>query len=225
MSELKLFEYNSANSLDFKPKNLVIFLHGYGANGENLLSLAHEFRHTVPEAHFISPNAAESWEGGFPNCYQWFSLYDQNMQRKPFDETMENIIKSNDKLSNFIDQQLDRFNLNLSDLFLIGFSQGAMMSIYQSLVRKTKVKAVISYSGRVILPELTGKEILSRPDICLIHGRKDMVVPFEHFEEGKKILAEKLIPFEAYPIDELDHSIDKSGIRYASNFINKFFKN
>lgn len=224
MSELKLFEYSSIDSKNSKPKNLVFFLHGYGANGENLLSLAHEYRNVIPEAHFISPNAVEPWEVGFPNCYQWFSLYDKNETRIPFEKTLENIVKSNHILTNLIDTQLNRFDLTPKDLILVGFSQGAMMSIYQSLTRKEKIKAVIAYSGRVILPELAGQVINSKPEICLIHGVNDMVVPFDHFEQGKKILTEKDIPFSAYPIQGLDHSIDKSGIKYATNFLSKFFK-
>jgi predicted esterase len=68
---LTTHEYGTTKS----PKFLVILLHGYGANGENLIELANEFQPIIPDAYFIAPNAIEPWEGGFPNCYQWFSLY------------------------------------------------------------------------------------------------------------------------------------------------------
>ncbi len=217
MTKLNFFEYKTSEN----PQNLVIFLHGYGANGENLISLAQEFKLALTNAHFVSPNAVEDWEGGFPNCYQWFSLYSKNIERKPFEQMAQNIQDSNKILSNFIDQQLARFNLTIKDLILVGFSQGAMMAIYNSLSRKEEVKSVIAYSGRVILPELTGDKILSKPKICLIHGEDDSVVPFDHFIEGQKILEKNGINHEAFSIKGLDHSIDIAGIRHAMNFLRR----
>ena len=214
MSELKFYEYTTTNN----PKYLVVFLHGYGANGENLIDLAHQFKEVAPEAHFISPNAVEQWEGGFPNCYQWFSLYDNSL-RKPFLETVENIKKSNIALQKFVDEQLARFNLELKDLILVGFSQGAMMSIYQSLIRNSSMKAVIAYSGGVILPENIGEKTISKPNICLVHGEEDVVVPFENFIEGVKILEDNNIPFKSHSIKGLDHSINLEAIEFGKNFL------
>ncbi len=216
MSELKFYEHSDAKN----PKYLVIFLHGYGANGENLLDLAYEFKRALPEAHYISPNAIEPWEGGFPHAYQWFSLYG-GMERKAFEDISTNIKRSNKILQEFIQKQLDRFNLTPDQLFLVGFSQGAMMAIYQGLIANQKFAGVIGFSGKVILPELTGEKIISKPNICLIHGKEDSVVPFSFFEEGKKILTEKDIPFDSQAIDNLDHSIDIGGIRAAQKFIKK----
>ncbi len=220
MSELKFFEHTTSKN----PQNLVVFLHGYGANGENLINLANEFKIVLPKANFISPNAVEKWEGGFPNCYQWFSLYGENTERKAFEQTVENIKKSNEKLTTFIDDQLKRFNLTPKDLILVGFSQGAMMAIYNGLARQQKIKSIVAYSGRVILPNIVGEKILSKPEICLIHGEDDAVVPFDHFIEGKKILANENIPFDSCSVKGLDHSIDISGIRYAMEFLKKVGK-
>jgi phospholipase/carboxylesterase len=217
MNELKYYKDFTTNN----PQNLVVFLHGYGSNGENLISLSNDFKSAILQANFISPNAVEDWEGGFPNCYQWFSLYNYNGNAKPFDEVAKNIKQSNKKLTDFIDDQLNQFNLTEENLILIGFSQGAMMAIYNSLTRKKKVKAVIAYSGRVILPQLAGDLISSRPEICLIHGRNDSVVPFSHFIDGQKILKENNISFKAHDIDNLDHSINLLGIKYAIQFLNK----
>ena len=79
---------------DKSPKSLVILLHGYGANGENLIELANEFQPIIPDAYFIAPNAIEPWEGGFPNCYQWFSLY-AGVERKALDVLAPKIKKAN----------------------------------------------------------------------------------------------------------------------------------
>ena len=216
MSELKFHQHSTTKN----PKYLVIFLHGYGSNGENLIGLSQEFLPIIPDAHFISPNAVEPWEGGFPNSYQWFSLY-AGMERKTLVDLADNIKKSNQILQNFINSQLEKFNLTWQNLFLAGFSQGAMMAIYQGLISQQKPRGIISYSGKVILPEMLGEQTISKPEICLIHGEIDSVLPFENFLEAKKILSEKEISFESHAIDNLDHSIDIRGIKAAQKFIKK----
>lgn len=216
MLELKFHEYCATKN----PKYLVIFLHGYGANGENLIGLAPEFKRILPDAHFISPNAIQDFEGGFPNAFQWFSLYG-GIERKSLDSISGDIKNSNKILADFISDQLTRFNLAADKLFLVGFSQGAMMAIYQGLIAKEKPAGVIAYSGRVILPEMLGAQTISKPDICLIHGEADSVVPFTNFLEGKEILHENKIPFEAFSFAHLDHSIDFNGVKTAQKFIKK----
>jgi len=216
MTDLKFFEYSEVKN----PKHLVIFLHGYGANGENLLGLSQEFKRVLPEAHFISPNAIDPWEGGFPDCYQWFSLY-SGAERKAMADIADNIRNANKILRNFIQKQLTRFNLKPENLFLVGFSQGAMMSLYQGFIAPEKCAGIVSFSGRLILPEMIGEKSVSIPEICLIHGKLDSVLPFEHFIEAKKTLKEKKIPFIAEEIPDLDHSIDIHGIRTAQAFVKK----
>jgi phospholipase/carboxylesterase len=216
MTDIKFHEYSEVKN----PKHLVIFLHGYGSNGENLLGLAQEFKRVLPEAHFISPNAIEPWEGGFPDCYQWFSLYSGN-DRKAIHDIAHNVRNSNKILQSFIHEQLKRFNLKPENLFLVGFSQGAMMSLYQGFNAPEKFAGIVSFSGRLILPETVGEKSLSIPEICLIHGELDSVLPFEHFIEAKKTLESQKISFIAEAIPNLDHSIDIHGIRTAQAFVKK----
>lgn len=216
MSDLKFYEYSDSKN----PKYLVIFLHGYGANGENLISLAYEFKDILPQAHFISPNAIEPWEGGFPNSYQWFSLHG-GIDRRPLAEIAGDIKRSNKILGKFIDDQLARFKLTAEKLFLVGFSQGAMMSMYQGLIKAEKPAGIVAFSGRLILPESIGEKTLSKPNICLVHGKADSVVPFANFLESEKVLTQEKIPFESHAIPNLDHSIDIHGIQAAQAFIKK----
>lgn len=219
MSELKFFEYSDSKA----PKYLVIFLHGYGSNAANLIELSHEFKHILPDAHFIAPNGVEPWEGGFPDAYQWFSL-SNGTERKNLDIISKDIRHSNKILQRFIDQQLTRFNLTPQQLFIAGFSQGAMMSIYQGLIRPEKVAGIISFSGRVILPEMTGEIIISKPEICLIHGENDSVLPFNYFIEAKKLLELEKVSFESHAFSHLDHSIDGRAIKAAQNFVKKLIQ-
>lgn len=213
---IEFYEHSASND----PKYLVIFLHGYGANGENLIGLHHEFSYALPDAHYISPNAVEPWEGGFPHAYQWFTLYNGS-DRHTLVEIARDIKKSNQILADFIAAQLQRFNLGFDKLFLVGFSQGAMMAMYQGFIANQKLAGVISFSGKVILPEMVGDKINSKPQICLIHGEEDSVLPFENFLEAKKLLTGKEIEHEAHPVPHLDHSIDIHGIRVAQQFIRR----
>ena len=206
-----------------KPKYLVVLLHGYGANAENLIELAFEFQPIIPDAYFIAPNAIEPWEGGFPNCYQWFSLY-SGVERKVLEQLAPNIRKSNQILLGFINQQLNRFNLTPDKLILVGFSQGSMMAIYQSLIMANKIAGVISFSGKVVEPNSVGDKIISKPNICLIHGTKDLVLPFECFNEAQKILNKYGVPFEAHAIEHLDHTIDRRVIAIAKNYLLKIIR-
>jgi len=219
MSELKFFEHSTIKN----PKYLVIFLHGYGSNGHNLLDLSHEFERAMPEAHFISPNAPQAWEGGFPDAFQWFSLANVGIGGNP-KQLASDIEKANNILGNFIEKQLQRFKLSPENLFLIGFSQGAMMSMYHGLVMPKKIAGIISYSGKLIIPQIFGGQINSKPNICLVHGEQDSVVPFVNFLEAKKILDEHEIPFESHAVKNLDHTIDIHGIKAGIGFAKKILE-
>lgn len=219
MSNLKFFEHSTAKN----PKHLVIFLHGYGANGENLLDLSHEFAHVINDAHYISPNAIEPWEGGFPNAYQWFSLANWGSDRD-ISKVAQNVKNASKILGNFIQTHLDRFQLKPEKLFLIGFSQGAMMSLYQGLSMQEKPAGIISYSGKLILPEHLGEITISKPDICLVHGKLDSVLPFTNFLEAEKLLQQNKIPFESHAVENLDHTIDIHGIRAGMHFVKKLLE-
>ena len=213
-------EYGTTKSQKF----LVILLHGYGANGENLIELANEFQPIIPDAHFIAPNAIEPWEGGFPNSYQWFSLY-AGTERSALDSLAPKIKNANQILLKFIEKQLQRFDLSYENLILIGFSQGSMMSIYQGLIMPKKIAGIISFSGKVVEPTSVGDKIISKPNICLIHGTDDSVLPFSNFQEAQIILNQHGVPFEPHAIEHLDHTIDIRAVRIAQNFIKKLFMN
>lgn len=214
MKQLEFFEKPTLSGE--KPKKLIIFLHGYGSSGHDLIGLSSDFKMTAPDAHFISPNAPFEFPYPFSLGYQWFSL--ENYDPKVI---YPQILEANDILDNFIAEHLNRFNLAYSDLILIGFSQGSMMAMYNSLRRLEKNSGILSYSGRLILPTMLGEKINSKPEICLIHGKQDEVLPFDNFLEAQKLLAKEQIPFEPHALDELGHFIDARGIRIGREFLKK----
>ena len=216
MSKLKDLQFfETENASGNKPDNLVIFLHGYGSNGQDLLSLSHEFAKILPDAHFISPNAPFDLEIPISFGYQWFSL----LSTEPA-IIYPKIIQANNILDKFIQSQLERFNLEYKDLIMVGFSQGSMMAMYNCLSTKQPAKGVVAYSGRLILPTDLGEKINSKPRICLIHGTLDSVVPFDNMLIAKSHLEKLHIPFESHAIEGLEHSINAKGIAIAKRFMN-----
>ncbi|MFC1659281.1 alpha/beta hydrolase [Pseudomonadota bacterium] len=196
------------------PKKLVVLLHGYGSNAEDLISLAPEFAEVLPDAHFISPNAPFEFEGGLPNTYQWFSLHNVTIE-----EIEKQVILANEILGNFLDEQLARFGLKDENLILIGFSQGAMISMYHSLRREEEILGVLGYSGKLLGIDDMDSKVHSKPRMCLIHGTEDSLVPFESLGEAELVLGKYGVKIEAHSIVGLDHGINSEGIEIGKEFL------
>jgi phospholipase/carboxylesterase len=199
------------------PKYLMILLHGYGSNGEDLISLAPDFAEAIPDMHFVSPDAPFKFEGGFTG-YQWYSLMDRSTEK--MQEGADHALPI---LNNFIDTQLERFQLDESKLFLCGFSQGAMMAIYSGLKRATPCAGVLSFSGYV-LDNNFEPEIKARPEIFLSHGQQDRIVLLNTFTKTKERLEDFHIPITSHVSPSLAHGIDFSCIDAAKKFLVKMFK-
>ncbi len=220
MSDLSFFNHYKHDINIKKPKYLVIFLHGYGANGANLIELANYYEKSIPDAYFIAPNALEPFEGGFPDCYQWFSLLSWGQERD-VTKISGQIISANNKLRDFIYKKLKDYDLALKDLILIGFSQGAMMASYQALTFPEKISGIISYSGKLILPNLVGEKIITKPKMCFVHGKKDSVLGFDNFIEAQELAKNCGLDYESHAIENLDHSIDHQALKAGINFVEK----
>ncbi len=215
--ELEFFELQTLSKE--KPKKLMVFLHGYGASGKDLIGLAKEFRDILPDAHFVSPDAPFDLEHPFSSGYQWFSLGSYEPHT-----LYPQILEANRILDIFINSQLQRFALDYEDLILVGFSQGTMMAMYNSLRNKKQNAGIIAYSGRLILPTMLGETIESKPRICLIHGKEDDVLPFDHFLEAQKLLQTMKIPVESHALEGLGHGIDHRGIKIGKQFLKGLFR-
>jgi phospholipase/carboxylesterase len=196
------------------PKQLIIFLHGLGSDGNDLISLAHDFSKFLPEALFLSPNAPFPCDMA-PYGFQWFSL-----QQRDENFILNGIKQSAPILNNYIDEQLKLYNISLENLFLIGFSQGTMMSLYTALRRSEPIGGVIGFSGALIGASLID-EIISRPKVLLIHGDKDEVVPYNALSYAKENLLKNNVPVEDLTCEGLGHSINSDGLNKALEFLMK----
>lgn len=203
------------NAASGTTKRLVIFLHGLGADGNDLLSLAPML--DLPDTHFMSPNAPFACDMA-PYGYQWFSLQDRNPER-----ILPEIRSAEPILNAYIDAALARFTLKPKDLALIGFSQGSMMALHTAPRRAEPIAGVVGISGALFGAERVSSEIKSRPPICLIHGTHDEVVPFVAMDAAKAALTREKLSVEAHARPRLGHGIDEEGIAITSAFLRRVF--
>jgi phospholipase/carboxylesterase len=200
-----------------KPKQLVVLLHGYGSNGDDLISLAPFFAQALPEAEFLSPNAPFPCEIS-PMGFQWFGFED----RTP-DMLLGGARLAAEILDRFLDAELAKRSLADRDLALVGFSQGTMMSLHVGLRRPDRIGGILGFSGSLIAPHLLAGEIKSRPPVFLVHGTADQVVPYGALAQAEKALRDAGIPVETESRPGLPHSIDQFGAQKGALFLRKCF--
>lgn len=154
---------------------LVAFLHGYGANGADLLGLADVLAGTLPGAAFVAPDAPDPCRGS-PMGRQWFPIPWLDGSSEVAAGT--GLARSADDLNAFLDARLADEGLAPSALVLVGFSQGAMMALHVAPRRGEAVAGIVAISGRLLVPDRLAREARVRPPVLLIHGDEDPVVPF-----------------------------------------------
>lgn len=207
--------YNFPNQ---KPTDLIVFLHGYGSCGNDLISLAKYFEDIFERPYFIAPNAPENYEyvgSTFPNEFQWYSLLNRSVGN-----LVEGSKKAEVSLNYFLDAKLKELDLTNSNLYLIGFSQGTMISLYTALRRKDGgCKAIIAFSGTMVAPENLEKEIVSKPKICFIHGEKDNIVPISLGKIAYNYAVQAGIEAEFHKIPNLQHYLDSAAVEAARQFL------
>ena len=204
-----IIEPSSGNS----PKQMIIFVHGYGADGNDLIGLANYFQSTLPEAIFLSPHAPEACSMN-PSGYQWFDLTSTDPA-----VLWSKILVAADHLNEFIDSKLLEYNIAEENLALIGFSQGTMMSLHVSLRRKNTMAAVLGYSGRLIGADLLKDDLISKPSIYLIHGDQDPMVPYQDSLTAEKVLKEYSVDIKTHISEHTQHSIAEDGLRIGVDFL------
>ena len=204
-------------------KQLVVFLHGYGADGNDLIALGQEWQDELPDAAFVAPHAPEPC-GGAPMGRQWFELTCRNP-----DERWRGVNKAAPVLQSFLDAELSRRALAPNALALVGFSQGTMMSLHVGLRRAVAPAAIVGYSGMYITPEgddgleRAAAEIRSRPPVLLIHGTRDDLIPMQAMFASAQMLSAAEVPVEWLLSDGVGHGIDGEGLRHGGQFLARAF--
>jgi phospholipase/carboxylesterase len=193
--------------------SLVVFLHGYGADGNDLISIGREWQQLLPNAAFVSPNAPELCAGS-PMGRQWFGL----TFRDPHERWL-GVTQAGPGLDAFLDEELERQGVAPERLALVGFSQGTMMALHVALRRRIAPAAIVGFSGMLVGPEHLAAEALSKPRILLTHGTHDEVLPFDALFAAAEGLAKAEIPVEFHIAHGLGHGIDGEGLRQGGAFL------
>jgi phospholipase/carboxylesterase len=203
-------------------KQLVVFLHGYGADGNDLIDIGRAWQNLLPDAAFVSPHAPRPC-GQAPSGREWFPL----TMRDP-GERWTGVNAAAPALNRFLDSELQRRQLPPSALALVGFSQGAMMALHVGLRRAVPPAAIVGYSGMLVVPEdidpdTFAAEIRARPPVLLIHGDQDPLIPVQALMHATQGLAALDIPAEWHISPGIGHGIDQEGLRQGGEFLARHF--
>ena len=203
-------------------KRLVVFLHGYGADGNDLIDIGRAWQGLLPDTAFVSPHAPEPC-GQAPVGRQWFSLFTRAQN-----ERWEGVNKACPGLEQFLDAELTRRKLPPSALALVGFSQGTMMALHSGLRRAVPPAAIVGYSGIFVLPDKAKPdavlgEIKSRPPVLLIHGAEDDLIPAPALFQSAQALSALEVPVEWHLSEGVGHGIDQEGLRHGGMFLARRF--
>ena len=200
---------------DIKIKNVIILLHGYGGDGNDISVLSLNWKRHLPNTIFICPNGPEKCPIN-PSGFQWFDL-----TRDDPDYILEQSKKAEKKLNEFIDEIKNKFNLENKNICISGFSQGCMMSINLGLTSEKQYSCIVGFSGKIINHEdLKSRKKVSTSTL-LIHGDADQVVSPNCMLEAKDFFIRNNIPIEAHLIKNCDHHIPAEASSIALNYILK----
>ena len=210
---LKSTTFNSGSSI----KNAVILCHGYGGDGKDISIVAHYWKNFLPDTLFVCPDATEVCKVN-PEGFQWFDLMDQTE-----DEILSKSLIAEGKLNKLIDEVKENNKLKIDQISLVGFSQGCMISLQTALKRKDKIKCLIGYSGKILNPHHLSKNIYSRPEIYLMHGDIDNVVPLNGLLEAKEFFSKQKYKINTKIFKNCEHRIPAEGLSTGLEFLKKNF--
>jgi phospholipase/carboxylesterase len=201
-----------------KARQLVVFLHGYGADGNDLIEIGRQWRSVLPDADFVAPHASERC-GQSPMGRQWFPL----TMRDP-DERWRGVVAARPGLDAFLDAELAQRGLDDRALALVGFSQGTMLALHSGLRRPVAPRAILGYSGVLVIGAGDERPVQAPPPaILLVHGEEDPLIPVDALFLSTEILGEMNVPAQWHVSSGLEHGIDNGGLMHGALFLAQSF--
>jgi phospholipase/carboxylesterase len=201
-----------------KPGHLVILLHGYGADGNDLIGLAPVLAPLMPDVVFHAPNAPQRCEGN-PMGYQWFPV-----SRLDPALALAGARSAAPDIDAFLDEKMAEYGLDESKTCLVGFSQGTMMALHVGLRRARPLAGIIGFSGMLAGPDVLKDEIKARPPILLAHGDSDEMLPHILSERAAETLRQNGIEVGLHIAPGVGHGINDTALSHAARFLLEAFK-
>ena len=203
--------------LSGETRSVVVFLHGYGANGADLLGLADPLGEHLPDTLFVAPDAPESCAGA-PFGYQWFPIPWSDKSSE--EEAARGMQAAASDLNAFLDALLVDEDLLPEQMVLFGFSQGTMMSLHVAPRREDPLAGIVAFSGRLLQPEVLPDETISRMPVLLVHGDADDVVPVQSLPQAAQALQDAgFTDVFAHIMKGTAHGIAPDGLSVALAFM------
>jgi len=211
---MRALTFDRKPPLSGRARSVMVFLHGYGANGADLFGLADPLAPHLPDTVFLAPDAPETAQGGYG--LQWFPIpwLDGSSEAA----AKAGLARATQDLNGFLDARLAEEGLADAALALLGFSQGAMMAMHVAPRRAAAMAGVVAISGRLLDPERIG-EVIARPPVLLIHGDDDQVVPFGNMAHAGEVLTGAGIETFAHVMRGTGHGIAPDGLSVALTFL------
>ncbi len=200
-----------------RPGHLVVLLHGYGADGNDLIGLAPLFAQLMPDVVFHAPNAPHPCEGN-PFGYQWFGI-----SRLDPAIALAGVQSAAPALDAFLDDTMAAHGLDESKTVLLGFSQGTMMALHVGLRRKKQLAGIVGFSGMLAGAELLQSQVKHKPPVLLIHGDADEMLPHTLTQRAAQALQGAGLEVGLHIAQGVGHSIDDTGLQLAARFLLNVF--
>ncbi|MEL6582837.1 MAG: prolyl oligopeptidase family serine peptidase [Pseudomonadota bacterium] len=196
-------------------RSLVILLHGYGADGNDLIGLADPLSTVLPDTVFTAPNAPERCANN-PFGYQWFPIpWMDGSTEAQMASSFESSIAD---LNGYLDSVAEETGIAPAQTVLLGFSQGTMMSLHVGPRRAEGYAGIIGFSGRLLVPEAL-TEVVTKPPVLLIHGDADPVVPYASMGEAETALKAADFQVATHTSPGTPHGIAPDGLQMAAGFL------
>ena len=200
-----------------KPGHLVVLLHGYGADGNDLIGLAPLLGQLMPDVVFHAPNAPQPCEGNAFG-YEWFGI-----SRLDPAIALAGVQAAAPVLDAFLDETMAAHGLDEAKTVLVGFSQGTMMALHVGLRRKKQLAGIVGFSGMLAGAELLQSQMQNKPPVLLVHGDSDEMLPHGLTQRAAEALTAAGLEVGVHIAKGVGHSIDETGLQLAARFLLNVF--
>jgi phospholipase/carboxylesterase len=195
------------------PRQLVVLLHGYGSDGNDLIALGQHWGALLPEALFVAPNAPDACAEN-PLGYQWFPLQlDRTISR------VQGAPPARQEIIGFLTELWGQTGLGAAETVLVGFSQGAMMALHVGLSLESRLLGIVAFSGALIPPAGFEEGRFAKPPVALIHGALDQVVDSMLSREAAETLQAAGFEVTYHVSADTAHGISPDGLEVATAFL------